>query len=69
MEEKLLLDAKEVAKSLGISLRKLDEMVANDEAPVHMRIGRVRKWRPHDINQWIEASLEAKSMERKKERK
>lgn len=54
MNDKLLLEAREVAHLLGISLRKLDDMVSKEEAPPCIRIGRVRKWRLDEINRWID---------------
>lgn len=54
MKEKILIDAKEVAQRLGLSLRKLEYLISNDNAPAFTRIGRTRKWRPKDVDEWIE---------------
>lgn len=54
MEEIMLIDAKEVAKRLGVSLRKLEYLISDGNAPVFTRIGRSRKWRLKDVDDWIE---------------
>jgi excisionase family DNA binding protein len=48
-----LLTASEVATLLAISLRKFEQMVAAEEAPVHLRVGRLRRWRASDVQGWI----------------
>ena len=60
MPEKLL-EAKEVAKLLGISLRKLDAMSASGEAPKCVRFGRVRRWQPSMIDAWLRELYEKKT--------
>lgn len=52
-----LMDARKVAKLLGISLRTLDALAARGEAPAFIRIGHARRWRMAEINTWIEARL------------
>lgn len=52
-----LMDARKVAKLLGISLRTLDALVSRGEAPAFIRIGYSRRWRMAEINTWIEARL------------
>lgn len=54
MKEKILIDAKEVAQRLGVSLRKLEYLILDGNAPAFMRIGRTRKWRLKDVDEWIE---------------
>lgn len=54
MEKKMLIDAKEVAQRLGVSLRKLEYLISDGNAPLFMRIGRTRKWRLKDVDEWIE---------------
>lgn len=54
MNEKALIDAKEVALKLGVSLRKLEYLISEGTAPAFLRIGRARKWRPKDVDDWIE---------------
>ena len=60
MPEKLL-EAREVAKLLGISLRKLDAMAAAGEAPQCVRFGRVRRWQPSMIDAWLRELYEKKT--------
>lgn len=54
MKEKMLIDAKEVAQRLGVSLRKLEYLISDGNAPAFTRIGRTRKWRLKDVDEWIE---------------
>jgi excisionase family DNA binding protein len=54
MKEKMLVDAKEVAQMLGVSLRKLEYLILDGKAPAFTHIGRTRKWRINDIDEWIE---------------
>ena len=56
-----LLEAKEVAKLLGISLRKLDAMAASGEAPKCVRFGRMRRWQPSIIDAWLREQYENKT--------
>ena len=53
MSEKLLIDSKEVAEVLGVSLRKLEQMILDGNAPEYIRLGRIRKWRTQDVHDWI----------------
>jgi excisionase family DNA binding protein len=54
MKEKMLIDAKDVAQRLGVSLRKLEYLISDGNAPAFTRIGRTRKWRLKDVDEWIE---------------
>jgi len=54
MKEKMLIDAKDVAQKLGVSLRKLEYLISDGNAPAFTRIGRTRKWRLKDVDEWIE---------------
>ncbi len=47
-----LLTAKDVACFLQVSLRRFEQMVASGDAPEHLKIGRLRRWRPADIEEW-----------------
>jgi len=40
---------------LAISLRKFEQMVAAGNAPSHVVLGRLRRWRPNDVQAWIAA--------------
>lgn len=48
-----LLTAHEVAAVLSISLRKFEQLIAAHDAPVHFRVGRLRRWRAADVQAWI----------------
>lgn len=50
-----LLGAKELAALLGISLRKLEQMIEHGELPAYAKIGRTRKWRDDHVQQWLES--------------
>lgn len=58
MESEPLMNARDVANMLSISLRTLDTLVARGEAPAFIRIGQARRWRVAEINTWIEARLD-----------
>lgn len=49
-----LLGTKEVASLLGVSLRKLEQMIERGELPAHVKFGRTRKWRSDQIEQWLD---------------
>ena len=53
-----LLDASEVTKLLGVSRRTLESLLARAEGPIYLCIGRQRRWRPADVDSWIELQLE-----------
>ena len=48
-----LLNAVELASALGISPRTLELLVSRGDVPAPLRVGRHRKWRPADVNAWI----------------
>lgn len=48
-----LIGAKEFADRLGISLRMLEELIARGETPPHIRLGRLRRWHPEQVDGWI----------------
>ncbi|WP_144373394.1 helix-turn-helix transcriptional regulator [Vogesella urethralis] len=47
------LNAKELAKLLNVSARTLESLIATDQAPPHYRLGKVRRWDPEMVQQWI----------------
>jgi excisionase family DNA binding protein len=51
---KPLMTAREVARHLQISDRKLQLMLKSGDAPPHCKIGRVRRWRPEVVEAWLE---------------
>lgn len=55
-----LLGAKDLAKLLGISLRKLEQMIERGETPSHIKLGRTRKWRNHDVQNWLNSMFNQK---------
>ena len=48
-----LMTAQEVAKLLRISQRRFEQMVATGSAPRHCRIGRLRRWKVGDVDEWL----------------
>lgn len=52
-----LLDASEVSEHLNISKRKFEQLLTQGEGPRHFLIGRQRRWRPSEINEWIDRRL------------
>lgn len=52
-----LKTAKEFAAILGVSLRTIDSMDRRGELPACLKIGRSRRWRAADIQDWIEERL------------
>lgn len=52
--QKPLMTAREVARHLQISDRKLQQMLKSGDAPPHCKIGRVRRWRSEVIDAWLE---------------
>jgi len=47
------LTARELADHLNVSLRTLELLIMRNEAPVHYRIGRARRWDPKVVREWI----------------
>lgn len=66
-----LVSAKVFADRLGISLRMLEELIAQGKVPPYIKLGRLRRWHPEQVDQWIneqfaqasEKNVEAKSEE------
>lgn len=54
---KILLGAADVAKHLGISRRTFESLVKQGNAPVFVWIGHQRRWRPEDVEQFINRKL------------
>lgn len=54
-ELKPLLTAQDVATLLAISPRNLEYLIAKGDAPPHFMVGRLRRWRPADVQAWISA--------------
>lgn len=49
-----LLGARNLAALLGVSLRKLEQMIARGEVPPYIKLGRTRRWRADHIEQWLD---------------
>lgn len=50
-----LLDPKEVADLLGVPQRTLDQWVYLSKGPSFLKIGRHRRYRPEDVEAWLDA--------------
>lgn len=48
-----LVSAKQFADRLGVSLRTLEEFIAQGKIPPHIRLGRLRRWHPEQVDTWI----------------
>lgn len=53
-----LLDAVAVAKHLKVSKRTLESLIARDMTPPYFYVGRQRRWRQRDIEEWVCNQLE-----------
>lgn len=54
-----LLNAEEVREVLQVSRRTFESMVAKRSAPVFILVGRQRRWRRSDVEEWIASRVEA----------
>jgi excisionase family DNA binding protein len=61
----VLLDATEVAKYLGISRRTLEALIKHGDAPSFVWIGRQRRWRPQDVEEFITQKLPRKAVSKR----
>lgn len=52
-----LLGAKELAALLGVSLRKLEQMIELGELPAHVKFGRTRKWQSEHVQRWLDEAF------------
>jgi excisionase family DNA binding protein len=52
--EPLLLSPSEVGRLLGISRSKVFELIASGQLPPSYKLGRSRKFKRTDIEQWID---------------
>ncbi len=48
-----LVSAKEFADRLGISLRTLEELILHGKVPPYIKLGRLRRWHPEQVDKWI----------------
>lgn len=56
-EMEKLLDASEVSQYLNVSKRTFEQLLSQGDGPRHFLIGRQRRWRPNEINEWIDQRL------------
>jgi excisionase family DNA binding protein len=54
----VLLNVDEVRSLLKVSRRTLDGLLARHAGPPYLTIGRQRRWRPNDVNAWIEGRIQ-----------
>lgn len=48
-----LVSAKEFADRLGISVRTLEDLIVRGKVPPHIKVGRLRRWHPEQVDNWI----------------
>lgn len=48
-----LLGIDDLAQLLRLSRRKVEQMLISGELPPPMRFGRLRRWHPESIDQWL----------------
>jgi excisionase family DNA binding protein len=53
-----LLDAKSLASYLSVSTRTLENMLLRGDGPPYVRLGRQRRWRPVDVEAWLQERAE-----------
>jgi len=51
-----LLNAGDVARALGISVRTFESLLSRGEGPVFVKVGRQRRWANADIHLWLQAN-------------
>ena len=61
-----LLRAGDLVALLGVSLRKLEQMIARGELPPHIKLGRTRRWRADHIEQWLDSMFARNGQETEK---
>lgn len=48
-----LVSTKEFANRLGVSVRTLEELIVQGKVPPHIKVGRLRRWHPEQLDKWI----------------
>lgn len=48
-----LISTKQFADRLGISVRTLEELILQGKVPPYIRLGRLRRWHPEQVDKWI----------------
>lgn len=49
-----LLDIKGLAGYLRVSTRTMENILTRGEGPPYLRLGRQRRWRPADVQMWLQ---------------
>jgi len=57
--EPLLLDAKQVARLLGVCTRLVWAMRSGGRLPAPLRLGKATRWRASDIRRWVQEGCPA----------
>jgi predicted DNA-binding transcriptional regulator AlpA len=52
-----LLDQKRAAQFLGLSVRTLERHRVAGTGPRWARLGRLVRYRPHDLTEWVESNM------------
>jgi predicted DNA-binding transcriptional regulator AlpA len=52
-----LLNQKQAARILGLSVRTLERYRITGTGPRYVRLGRLIRYRPNDLKEWIERNL------------
>lgn len=52
-----LLRTRDLVTLLGVSLRKLEQMIARGELPPHIKLGRTRRWRADHMEEWLDSKF------------
>ncbi|WP_283151337.1 helix-turn-helix transcriptional regulator [Silvimonas soli] len=53
MTELQLIDVRQLASLLSISVRKLEELILAGDAPRFLKVGSQRRWKAADIDNWM----------------
>jgi excisionase family DNA binding protein len=64
-----LLDVKQVADTLNCSIRTVQRLADSGKMPRPLRLGKLNRWSPDTINDWIEAGCKpVKSLASRRQR-
>lgn len=55
-----LINKKQVAEILGVSVKTVDLWIAQGKGPKHLRVGRLVKFIPSDVEEFIQKLSEGK---------
>jgi len=54
-----LLSAQAFAARLGISVRMLEDLILQGKTPPYIKLGRLRRWHPTQVDAWISEQFSA----------